>query len=129
MTKLGLFRNGTRSMPMEGLRNYCESSRFELEPDSLPGDVGPSSMYAQNVVARDYSYASLRSRSLLIAAASTARMLRPQPCRQDTNLRVFTAWSNEFLCSITDIPGTLSGIYAISYMNFVSDVTVHECLC
>ena len=105
-----------------------DGSWFELEPDSLPGDVGPSSMYAQNVVARDYSRASLRSRSFLVAAASTERRLRSQPCRQDTNLRVFTAWSNEILCSI-DIPGTLSGFYAISHMNFVSDVTVHECLC
>ena len=139
MTELGPFRNGTRSMPMtaitaqaactsEGLRNYCESSRFDLEPDSLPGDVGPSSMYAQKVAARDHSYASLRSRSLLIAAAATERMLRRQPCRQDMHLRVLTAWSNEILCSI-DIPGTLSGFYAISHMKFVSDVTVHECLC
>ena len=106
-----------------------DGSWFELEPDSLPGDVGPSSMYAQNVAARDYSRAGLSLRLSLVAAASTERRLRSQHCVQDTNLRVFTAWSNEFLCSITDIPGTLSGIYAISYMNFVSDVTVHECLC
>ncbi len=98
------------------------------EPDSLPGDVGPSSMYAQKVAARDYSCASLLSRSLLIAAASTERMLRRQPCRQNMKLRVLTAWSNEILCSI-DIPGTLSGFYAISFMRFVSHVIVHECLC
>ena len=90
MTELGPFRNGT--------------SRLDLEPDSLPGDVGPSSMYAQKVAARDHSY----DRSLLIAAAAAERMLRRQPCRQNMNLRVLTAWSNEILCSI-DIPGTLSG--------------------
>jgi hypothetical protein len=78
------------------------------EPDSLPGDVGPSSMYGQKVAARDHSYASLRSRSLLIAAASAERTLRRQPGRQNMKLRVLTAWSNEILCSI-DVPGTLSG--------------------
>ena len=78
------------------------------EPDSLPGDVGPSSMYAQKVAARDFSIDSVRSRSLLIADASAERTLRRQPGRQNMKLRVLTAWSNEILCSI-DVPGTLSG--------------------
>jgi hypothetical protein len=87
----------------EFLMQTAVSSQGELgEPDSLPGDVGPSSMYAQKVAARSYSDASLRSRSL-------ERMLRRQPCRQIVNLRVSTALSNEILCSI-DIPGTLSGV-------------------
>ena len=90
-------------------RKYWKEETEVFGSDWVAREVAlKKQMMTELAVTWDHSDASLRSRSLLNAAASLERMLRRQPCRQNMNLRVLTAWSNEILCSI-DIPGTLSG--------------------